>query len=394
MSDLVQEKVSQAVQILQEQNIDLWLTFVRETSAAGDPVLPLIYGLDLTWYSALIITRTGETVAIVGAFEAEAARRVGAYKQVIPYHQSIQPELLNTLQRLDPAHIGINYSLDDVHADGIGYGLYQVLLKYLEDTPFAGRIVSAEKVNAALRSRKTASEIARIKTAVETTRQIFEQTFAYAQVGQSEKEISDFMHAQMAERDVSEAWDYEDCPIVNAGPNSSLGHVGPTDQKIEPGQLLHIDFGVRQASYCSDIQRTAYFLAPGEKSPPGEVQRGFEVVTQAIQAAVAGMKPGMTGQQVDAIARQVVTSAGYPEYMFATGHHLGRTAHDGAGVLGPAWERYGSTPFYPLEAGHVYTVEPGLTVPGYGHVGIEEDVLVTENGAIFLGEPQTQLIVK
>lgn len=393
MPTLIQEKVAQAVEILQEQKIDAWLTFVRETSAAGDPVLPLIYGHDLTWQSALIITSKGESYAILGHYEAETAQRLQAYDHVIPYHEGIRSVLLHTLERIDPGKIAINYSKNDVHADGLSYGLYQVLLDYLEATPWENRLVSAENILGALRSRKTPQEVARIRAAVDTTRQIFDYTFANIQPGMSEKQVAELMQEQVQQRGLLPAWEAEHCPAVNSGPDSPVGHSGPTDIIIERGHILHFDFGVKQDEYCSDIQRVVYFLKPGENQAPPEVQRGFDTILRSVQAAVAAMKPGMIGKEIDAIARKVVTDAGYPEYKYATGHHLGRLAHDGAGVLGPAWERYGETPNYPLEAGHVYTVEPGLEVPGYGYIGLEEDVLVTENGAQYLGDPQQKLIL-
>jgi Xaa-Pro aminopeptidase len=394
MSTLVQEKIQQAVEILREKEIDLWLTFVRETSAGGDPILPLIYGLDLTWQSALFISRSGECIAIVGRFEAEAAKRTGAYDTVIHYDHSIQPALIEVLERLNPNRIAINYSVNDVHADGLSYGMYQLLRKYLDGTPFLDKLESAEGLNSSLRGQKTQSEINRIKTAIRTTLDIYEQTFNFIKVGMTEQQVSDYMHALLVEYCVQAAWEYINCPTVNTGPDSAVGHVGPTDLTFSPGHLVHFDFGVRQDDYCSDIQRVVYYLKPGEKRPPTEVQRGFDTVVLAIQQAVKAMKPGSFGKDIDNVARHVITNAGYPEYLYATGHQLGRAAHDGAGILGPEWERYGNTPNYLLEPGQVYTVEPGLFVPDYGYIGIEEDVVVTENGAEFLGKPQTELVIK
>lgn len=394
MSSLVQEKVEQAVGILQELDIDLWLTFARETCANPDPVLPLIYGLDLTWQSALMISKTGERVAIVGRFEAEAARRTHAYGKVLHFDQSIQPALVEELTRLDPGRIAINYSTNDVHADGLSHGMYQLLNSYLEGTPYCSKLESAEKIHAALRGRKTPQEIERIRAAICTTNLIFERTFDFMRIGTSEAQVSDFMHAQLKEHDVAAAWEYTNCPTVNAGPESPVGHVGPTGLKIEPGHIVHFDFGVLQDEYCSDIQRVVYFHCPDELEAPAEVRRGFDTVRQAIQNAVQAMVPGAAGKDIDQVARQTIVDAGYPEFLYATGHQLGRYAHDGAGILGPAWERYGETPFYKLEAGQVYTVEPGLFVPGFGYMGLEEDVLVTHDGAVYLGEPQTELIIK
>ena len=393
-NQLVLEKTAQAIEILQETEIDLWLTFVRETPASGDPVLPLIYGHDLTWQSALIMTRQGESIAIVGQFEAETARLTGAYREVLPYHQSIRPLLLETLARLQPRQIALNYSANDVLADGLSHGMFQVLQNYIEGTPWSERLISAERIIAALRGRKIPTEVARIQRAINTTLQIYERTYEFAAPGMSEQEIARFMHNQLEVFEVAPAWESNSCPAVNAGPDSPVGHAAPTSLRLQAGQILHFDFGVKQDEYCSDIQRVMYFLKPGETHAPEPVQRGFDTVVRAIQAAARAMKPGVSGKKVDSIARQIVVGAGYPEYMHATGHQLGRMAHDGAGVLGPEWERYGDTPNYPLELRQIYTIEPSLPVPGYGYIGLEEDVIVTENGAEFLGSPQTEIMLK
>lgn len=395
MNQIVIEKTKQVINILKEKGIDLWLTFVRETSAGGDPVLPLIYGdSGLTWNSALIFTPSGERMAIVGRFEEETAKNTGAFDRVIPYDESLQPHLLEELKRIDPQQIAINTSTNDVMADGLSHGMYLNLKEMLEDSPFVDRIVSAEFVINALRGRKTPTEIERIKTAIDSTIEIYQLAFSQIEPGMSEIEVADLFHREVEKRRLGYAWPKNNNPAVNTGPDSPVGHNAPTDLQIQPGHLLHFDFGVKQGNYCADIQRMVYFLKPDEQEPPDAVRKGFNTVIEAIQAAFECIQPGLPGIDVDTVARAIVTDAGYPEYKYATGHQVGRLAHDGGGLLGPAWDRYGKTPYRPIEAGQVYTLEPGLMVPGYGYVGIEEDILVTENGAEFLTPPQKELILK
>ncbi|MEJ5224118.1 MAG: Xaa-Pro peptidase family protein [Anaerolineales bacterium] len=391
---LVKEKVEQAIEILKEQDIDLWLTFVRETSGVRDPALDFVLGPgDLTWESALVISKTGNTTAIVGRFEMEALQRLGVYAEVIGYDEGISAPLRELLTHLNPDRIAVNTSRNNVHADGLTHAMYEMLVDYLRGTPYASRLHSAEPVINALRGRKSTEELRRIRKAVETTEEIYRATFDFLKPGMTEAEVGAFMHRQVQARGLGYAWSPANCPAVNSGPDSPVGHAGPTQIAIAPGHLIHFDFGVRENDYCSDIQRMAYVLRPGEDAPPPEVQRGFETVRRAIEAARAVMKPGAVGRDVDAAARAVVTAAGYPEYKYATGHQLGRVAHDGGALLGPEWERYGESPRQRLEENQVYTIEPGLMVPGYGYVGLEEDVVVTADGAEYLNPPQTKLVL-
>ena len=201
------------------------------------------------------------------------------------------------------------------------------------------------------------------------------------------------MHAWVAEARAGFAWPRESNPAVNSGPNSPVGHSGPTNIQIQHGHIVHFDFGVKVEEYCSDIQRVGYVLRKDESVIPAEVAHGFNTIRKAIETARAAMKPGVTGREIDRIAREIVTSAGYPEYPYALGHQLGRVAHDGGALLGPLWEKYRDSPNLRLELGQVFTIEPGLAVPGYGYIGLEEDVIITETGAEYLGEPQEELVL-
>ena len=105
------------------------------------------------------------------------------------------------------------------------------------------------------------------------------------------------------------------------------------------------------------------------------------------------LRPGVAGWEVDAAARESLVAAGYPEPMYALGHQLGRSAHDGGTVLAPRWDRYGAAPFGVVEERNVFTLEYGTAVPGRGYIGLEEDVLVTADGIEWLSTPQRELWV-
>jgi Xaa-Pro aminopeptidase len=389
---LVQEKVNQAIQILGEQQTDMWLTFVRETSGVRDPALDFMIGAnDLTWPSALMLTRKGEKIAIIGNLEKEAVQRLGVFDEIIGYDTAVSGLLKETITRLNPGQIAINTSRNNVHADGLTHAMYEFLVEYLAGTPYTHRLISAEPIINSLRGRKTPEEQSRIRKAIEITEEIYRNTFAFIQVGMTEVEVADHMHKLMREYGVDFAWPRENNPAVNSGPDSPVGHNGPTDIKIERGHLIHFDFGVKYEGYCSDIQRVCYFLREGETQAPAEVQRGFLTIRMAIEKSREAMQAGVTGNSIDVISREIVTDSGYPEYPYALGHQLGRVAHDGGALLGPLWEKYGDSPNQTLEVGQVFTIEPGLAVPGFGYIGLEEDVVLTHQGAEYFWDPQREI---
>ncbi len=387
---ILEEKARQAEALLQETGLGCWLTFVRETSVTPDPGVEMIVGGNVTWPSAFILA-PGRRIAIVGRYDAGIIRQAGVFTEIIGYDEGLRADLMRVLDELNPASIGLNYSLDDKTADGLTHGMWLMLHNMLSGTPYIERLTSAEPVLSRLRARKTPLEVARIRSAIATTEEIIEMLTAEIQMGRSEAQIGDFVHEQFHKRGLPSAWAWDACPIVNSGPESEPGHAGPRDDiHVAAGHLVHIDLGVQQDGYCSDIQRMWYVCRPGESAAPADVQRAFATVIQAIDAAAAELKPGVQGYIIDQIARDVVIDNGYEEYKHALGHGLGRACHDGGPLLGPRWERYGRSPEMLVEAGHVYTLELGLTTSA-GYVGIEEDVLVTDHGCEFLSNRQREI---
>lgn len=391
MNKLIKEKIQQAISILQEKNIDMWLTFVRESSYVHDPVLDIIAGTNVTWESAFVICRDGSYHAIVGSLEVANMKMHGIYENITGYVQSVKEPLLELLNSKKPESIAINYSRSSNLADGLTYGLYLNLLNYLDGTGYEKKFVSSEEIIAALRGRKSDEEISNMKEAIKITLDIYNQVTGFMKPGMSEKDVADFIKGKVKEKGLEFAWDEEHCPAVFSGPGTAGAHAGPTGRKIEKGHVLNIDFGVKYNGYCSDLQRTWYFLRDGETKAPAEVQKGFDVIVESIQKSKDEIRPGMMGCEIDDIARNYIVSNGYEEYPHGLGHQVGKVAHDGGAGLFPRWERYGNTPFLKIEKNQVFTIEPRLPIEGFGIATIEEEVLVTEKGCEYLSNPQKEL---
>ncbi|MBD3403671.1 M24 family metallopeptidase [candidate division GN15 bacterium] len=388
--EITREKVRQTAGILGEAGIDLWLVCVRETSLMADPVLPLVVGHDVTWQSFFAFTRDGRSIALVGNFDRDIFSRSGSFNEVRTYTEGVGESLRELLGEIDPASIAINFSTDNPAADGLTYGMYQLLCRYLDNTPYRERLVSAADICSTVRSRKTPTEIDRLTAAAVMAEEIWQDVSPSIEVGMSERDVAALIDGAIAERGATNSF----VTAVNAGDKTSPGHGPPTDATLGPGDVMHIDFGVLLDDYCSDLQRLIYFTRPNESSAPAEVLEAFDMVAGIITETGKAAVPGATGAEIDAIARETLREHGYPEYQHALGHQLGRSVHDGGAVIGPPWDRYGRTPSMPLEENNVFTLELEIILPGIGCVGLEEDMCVTPDGARFLCPRQKELIVR
>ena len=390
---LISEKIAQAVEILNEKNINMWMTFVRESSIITDPVLEIILGKNSTWESAFIINRDGDTTAIVGSMELENFEGNSGFKNVIGYLKSVKEPLLEYIKSKNPKSIAINYSQNSVLADGLSHGLYINLLNYLSGTGFEDKLISSEEIVSALKGRKSPTEFKIMKEAVDETLLLFDEATKFIKPGVTEIEIGNFVKELAFKKGFELAWEEDHCPAVFTGPDPHSPHAGSTDRKVEKGHMVNMDFGIMYKDYCSDLQRTWYVLKNDEDKAPADVKRGFEIIRDAIQKVADALKPGVKGYEMDDIARNYITENGYEEYAHGLGHQVGRKVHDGGCGLLPKWERYGQTPLMAVEENQVFTIEPRLPVKGYGVSTLEEEVFITKTGCEFISKPQKELIL-
>ena len=226
-------------------------------------------------------------------------------------------------------------------------------------------MVNGLDVLAGQRSRKDEEELEIMRHASKIADKVVEKLQKFIKPGMKERDVAKKI-AEFFEEEGSPEMSFN--PIVGSGPNGSMPHYMGDQRVIQENDIIILDLGGRYKSYCSDTTRTLFTGTPTE-----EMKKIYEIVRQAQAAGQAAVKPGATGQDVDRAARQVIIDAGYGKYFFnRVGHGIGIGVHENPFMI------EGNTK--PLEPGNVFSVEPGIYLPGKFGVRIENLVAVCSDG--------------
>lgn len=254
------------------------------------------------------------------------------------------------------------------------YGTYTSYKTDLEPVELVPTSLVVEK----LRMIKDESELAIIQEAADLADRTFSHILKFLKPGVSEKDIALEMEFFMRKHGAtSSSFD----TIVASGERSALPHGVASDRKLGANEFVKLDFGALYKGYCSDLTRTVVLGQPTDKH-----KEIYNIVLEAQLACLAGLKPGMTGREGDALARDVIVKAGYGDrFGHGTGHSFGLQIHENP--------RLSMACDVVLEPGMTLTVEPGIYLPGFGGVRIEDDVVVTDTGIRVLTRSTKELLM-
>jgi Xaa-Pro dipeptidase len=351
-------------------NQERWQRLIEQIVAHGLDGLALVPGPNMAYISGihahlserpivLFIPADDDPAIIIPTLEAMKARdagipedRIFAWNDAEGYAGAFQQAC---------SHLELADYLLGVEALHMRVLELQLLQRYAPGLQTA----HAEEALSALRSVKDEAEIAAMERAIAIAEKALKRILPRIKVGLNERQIAAMLTQELM---ASGADSIAFGPIVSAGPNSASPHAVPTDRAIRPGDLLVIDWGVYVDGYPSDVTRT---FAVGEIDE--ELRRIYDVVRLANEHARAAVRPGITGQAIDRVAREIIEDAGYGDYFIhRTGHGLGLEVHEA-----PDMSPVNTRPIFP---GNVFTIEPGIYLPGRGGVRIEDNILATVDG--------------
>lgn len=319
----------------------------------------------------VLVFQNAEPLMILPQMEVPDARNAGWNFDVVGHQDTDQPwQLLKQAienKKLTPSQIAIEKSHMTVERLEAIQELYpDVTFTRLDDQLNSMRVV------------KDANELAILRDAAAYADYAIEVGVSEIAEGKTELEILTAIELALKKKGISHmSFD----TMVLSGPKTASPHGKPGDRKIQKGDLVLFDLGVIYKGYCSDITRTVAFGEPSTKQ-----KEVYETVRKAEQAAVDAVKPGVKAMELDKIARDIITEAGYGEFFtHRLGHGLGISVHEFPSVTGNNEME--------LIEGMVFTIEPGIYDPNITGVRIEDDVVVTKDGVEVLTKYPKELVI-
>ncbi|MDT2570457.1 M24 family metallopeptidase [Enterococcus raffinosus] len=310
----------------------------------------------------LVVTPSSQVQFFDGRYRQEIKDLTGGFENFEVPQGSYLPKIIEWLHQQKIKNLAIE-------SDGLSIKEYSCLSETFNVTIWSSQIQQ-------LRAIKSAEEIQLIKNACTMTDEIFAELLPSIRVGMSENELGALIHYLSLKKGASAmAFD----PIVASGPRSALPHGRPTRRLLEQGDFVTIDFGIVLEEYQSDMTRTVTI-----GKAPQELYKIYQVVKEAQQTAIDFIREGVTGQEVDGVARKIINESGYGKYF---SHGLGHGIGMGGDI--PILNKNSQMI---LKENMVMSVEPGIYLPDVGGVRIEDDIAIQNGVALVLNQTTKDLV--
>jgi Xaa-Pro aminopeptidase len=360
-----EERIARIRQVMTENNLDLMMVSVEENRRYLSGFTGEDHQFDES-AGALLISMDRLILATDSRFELQARNESPGFETII-YRKGLAKKLPGLAASLNSRRLGFE-------SVRISVKQYDEFKKELESANTNLEMIPTQDLVENMRLIKSEDEIEKTRKALHLAEKVFCSIVKTITPGMTEKQIAWEMEKGMREAGA----DMLSFPvIVAAGPNSALPHAIPTDRPIRTGEPILFDWGARLDGYCSDISRTIIIGSPDET-----FLKVHQTVLEAQQRAIAAITDGANSKYVDSLAREYIRQQGFEgKFGHGLGHGTGLAVHEGP-RLSPLKEME-------LQAGMIVTVEPGIYLPEWGGVRIENQVVVGENGPRVLNRMNT-----
>ena len=337
---------------MHEKNLDAFVLMVDERSNSES----CHYISGFRGSSAALIISMNETILITDGRYKTQAKMQSPFKIIIQSELSLPEFIAKSVK--DSNYVRVGFEAKKISHETFKKHFDEIKVEWIDSSDFIPK----------LRRTKDLQEVELIRKAAKIGREAYGKVLKIAHEGMTETEFEVKFMQEIKLLGAEKGWAHDDF-IVASGKRSAMCHAPATLKKFELGDTVTVDYGAMVEGYMSDITRN---FAIGKINP--ELQRINEILLKAHKEAARALRPGISGKEVDEVARKIISDEGYGEnFLHGLGHGLGLEVHEA-----PRLSRKSNDI---LKVGDVVTIEPGIYIEGLGGLRIEDDYLITEEGS-------------